>query len=315
METQNQNAQGKTIIITGSNSGIGKAAALQFAQRGATVVMVCRNPTSGAQAQREIISQSGNAKVDLLLCDLAEQKSIRAFVQTFTRKYQRLDALINNAANFDQTMKQPRLTSDGIETIFATNHLGPFLMTNLLLDTLKASAPARVLNVASKGLVTFPFLDIEFDNLNGQKKFSVTHAYYHSKLAQVMFTYDLAERLQGTGVTVNCSRVTNVQLDWARLTEIPAYMRWAYNIKRKFAITPEQMADSYVRLVLAPEFEQTTGKYFDEHCHAVKSSAKSYNRATRKKLWDASAQMTQLAASVDTNTASAPPQDVTAALV
>ena len=294
MQTPNQNAHGKIIVVTGSNSGIGKAAAHQLAARGATVVMVCRNQAAGETVRREIVAQTGNANVELFVCDLSEQKSIRAFVQNFTRNYQRLDALINNAANFDQTLKQPRLTSDGIETIFATNHLGPFLMTNLLLDTLKASAPARVLNVASKGLVTFPFLDIEFDNLNGQKKFSVTHAYYHAKLAQVMFTYDLAERLQGTGVTVNCSRVTNVQLDWARLTEIPAYMRWAYSIKRKFSITPEQMAESYVRLVLAPEFENVTGTYFDENCREVKSSAKSHNRAVWKKLWDVSAQLTKL---------------------
>ena len=294
MQTPNQNAHGKIIVVTGSNSGIGKAAAHQLAARGATVVMVCRNQAAGETVRREIVAQTGNANVELFVCDLSEQKSIRAFVQNFTRNYQRLDALINNAANFDQTLKQPRLTSDGIETIFATNHLGPFLMTNLLLDTLKASAPARVLNVASKGLVTFPFLDIEFDNLNGQKKFSVTHAYYHAKLAQVMFTYDLAERLQGTGVTVNCSRVTNVQLDWARLTEIPAYMRWAYSIKRKFSITPEQMAESYVRLVLAPEFENVTGTYFDENCREVKSSAKSYNRVVWKKLWDVSAQLTKL---------------------
>lgn len=315
MDSQTRNASGKTILITGSNSGIGKAAALQFAQRGATVVMVCRNQVSGEQARRAIVAQSGNADVHLELCDLSEQKSIRAFVQDFTRKYRRLDALINNAANFDQTMKQPRMTSDGIETIFATNHLGPFLLTNLLLDQLKASAPARVLNVASKGLMTFPFLDIEFDNLNGQKKFSVTHAYYLSKLAQVMFTYDLAERLQGAGITVNCSRVTNVQLDWARLAEIPAYMRWAYSIKRKFSITPEQMAESYVQLTLAPEFENVTGTYFDEHNRAVKSSAKSYNRATWKKLWDVSAQLTQLTASDAENAALAFLQTAAAAPV
>jgi NAD(P)-dependent dehydrogenase (short-subunit alcohol dehydrogenase family) len=314
METQNQNAQGKTIIITGSNSGIGKAAAQQLAARGATVVMVCRNQTAGETARREIVAQTGNTNVELFVCDVSEQNSIRAFVQNFTRKYERLDALINNAANFDQTMKQPRLTSDGIETIFATNHLGPFLMTNLLLEALKAGAPARVLNVASKGLMTFPFLDIEFDNLNGQKKFSVTHAYYLSKLAQVMFTYDLAERLQGTGITVNCSRVTNVQLEWARISAIPAYMRWAYTIKRKFSITPEQMAASYVQLTLAPEFENVTGTYFDEHNRAVKSSAKSYNRAAWKKLWDVSAQLTHLTAS-DAPAAAAYPQTAIAAPV
>ncbi len=294
MERYNTNLAGKTIMVTGSNSGIGKAAAHQLAQLGATVIMVCRNPASGAAAQKEIVNRSGNRNVELMLCDLAEQKAIRDLVEQFTVKHDCLDALINNAANFDQSLTRPTLNSDGIEVIFATNHLAPFLLTNLLLNTLKASAPSRVLNVASKGLVTFPFLDIEFDNLNGQKKFSTTHAYYMSKLAQVMFTYDLAERTQDMGIAVNCSRVTNVQLDWARLTELPAYMRAAYSIKRRFAIPPEQMADSYVRLAAAPEFANVTGKYFDEHCREVRSSKKSYDRAVWKKLWDVSAELTHL---------------------
>lgn len=294
MNTLDLNATGKTIVVTGSNAGIGRAAAYQLARLGANVVMVCRNPLTGNAVRSDIIAQTGNPNVTCLVCDLSSQNSIREFVRNFESNYERLDVLINNAANFDQTLKQATLTSDGVETIFATNHLGPFLMTNLLRETLKKSAPARVLNVASKGLVTFPFLGIEFDNLNGEKHFSTTHAYYHSKLAQVMFTYDLAERWQGTGVSVNCSRVTNVQLDWARLTDLPRALRWAYSIKRRFAITAEQMADSYVRLVLAPEFEGITGKYFDENCREVKSSAKSHDRTAWKRLWDVSAQATHL---------------------
>ncbi len=111
-----------------------------------------------------------------------------------------------------------------MEVVFATNHLGPFLLTHSLLDTLKASAPARVLNVASKGLMTYPFLSIEFDNLNGQRRFTTQHAYYHSKLAQIMFTFDLAERLRGTGVTVNCLRVPNVQIDEGRYEYLTGWL-------------------------------------------------------------------------------------------
>lgn len=298
MNTNQSIAANKVVIVTGSNSGIGRAAALQFAQLGATVVMVCRNSITGQAARDEIVARTGNSKVNLMLCDLSDQKSIREFVRDFSIRYRRLDALINNAANFDHNLKHATLTADGVETIFATNHLGPFLMTNLLLDRLRSSARARVLNVASKGLTTFPFLDLEFDNLNGQKKFSTTHAYYHSKLAQIMFTYDLAERLQGTGVTVNCSRVTNVQLDWARLANLPPAMRWAYSIKRRFSITPEKMAESYVRLALSPEFDGVTGKYFDENCIAVKSSGKSYDRAVWQRLWQVSAALTRLDAVV-----------------
>jgi NAD(P)-dependent dehydrogenase (short-subunit alcohol dehydrogenase family) len=146
----------------------------------------------------EIKKASNNDKVELILVDLASRASIYQFVETYQSGHQKLDALINNAANFDHTLKKPTLTRDGVETIFATNHVGVFLITSLLLDSLKAGAPSRVINVASKGLLTYPFLDIEFDNLNGERKFNTQHAYYHSKLAQIMFTYDLAERLKGT---------------------------------------------------------------------------------------------------------------------
>ena len=189
------NMQGKVGIVTGANAGIGKRVALGMAQAGATVIMACRSAERGAAARREVIAQSGNSDVHLLQVDLSSQASIRAAVASFEARFGRLDVLIDNAANFDHRLKAPILTAEGIETVFATNHLGPFLLTNLLLPRLKASAPARVIDVASKGLIAYPRLSIEFDNLNGQRKFSMQHAYYHSKLAQVMFTYDLAERL------------------------------------------------------------------------------------------------------------------------
>ena len=172
----------KTIIVTGANAGIGRETARGLAKLGHTVVMVCRNVQAGEAVRQEVVSQTGNRAVTVMNCDLSSQKSIRQFVAAFMAKHPRLDVLINNAANFDHTLKQSTLTEDGVEVIFATNHLGPFLLTNLLLDALKASAPSRLLTVASKGLMTYPFLSIEFDNLAGQKKFSTQHAYYHSKL-------------------------------------------------------------------------------------------------------------------------------------
>ncbi|HOH21163.1 MAG TPA: SDR family oxidoreductase [Anaerolineaceae bacterium] len=282
---------GKTIIITGGNSGIGKAAALKLALVGATVVMACRSAERGARAQEEIRQASGNHRVEWMQVDMASQASIRQFAVAFQDRHARLDGLIHNAANFDLSMKKPVLTEDGVETIFATNHVGIFLLTHLLLDLLKASAPSRIITVASKGLNLYPNLDIEFDNLNGERKYSPQHAYYHSKLAQVMYTYDLAERLQGTGVTVNCIRVTNVALPDERLGNIPGWLRKIYSLKRSMAITPEAQADTYLYLAADPDVEHITGKYWDEHNRQVASSKKSYRRETWRQLWETTSRL------------------------
>lgn len=279
---------GKIIIVTGANSGIGKAATIQLAGCGATVIMACRSVERGSQALAEVRKASGSEKVELMQVDMASQVSIRQFAEDFKLRFPRLDVLIHNAANFDHTLKKPTLTADGVETIFATNHIGVFLMTHLLLDTLKASAPSRIITVASKGLMTYPFLDIEFDNLNGERRFNTQHAYYHSKQAQVMFTYDLAGRLNGTGVTVNCVRVTNVAIPDERLTHLPNWLRKIYHLKRKMAITPERQAETYVYLAADPALSDVSGRYWDENNHPVRSNAKSYNHETWKKLWNES---------------------------
>lgn len=276
---------GKTVLITGANSGIGKAAAVQLARLNATVVLACRSPERGAAALDEVKRASGNPRIELLPVDMASQASIRRACAGFVRDHSRLDVLIHNAANFDHTLKQATLTEDGVETIFATNHVGIFLMTHLLLDTLKASTPSRIITVASKGLITYPFLDIEFDNLNGERKFSTQHAYYHSKQAQVLYTYALAERLQGSGVTVNCVRVTNVAIPDERLTHLPGWQRKLYTIKRSMSITPERQAETYVYLAADSEAQNITGQYWDENNHPVRSNVKSYNRETQQRLW------------------------------
>lgn len=283
-------------MITGANSGIGKATAKGLAKLGTTVILICRNKNRGEAAMSEIKSKSGNESVDLMLADLSSQESICQLAKDFKKKYQQLHVLINNAANFDLSLRKPTLTKDGVEVIFATNHLGPFLLTNLLLDVLKASAPARILNITSKGLVSYPRLTIEFDDLNGEKKrrFSPSHAYYHSKLAQVMFTYELAERLKGTGVAVNCIRVTNVKVDEGRYDYLPKYMRYMYKIKRLFAITPEEMAKTYIYLATSPEVEDVSGKCFDENQKEVKSSKRSYDESVCQRLWQVSAELTKL---------------------
>lgn len=281
----NYNLNDKTIIVTGANAGIGKAAAIQLSKLGANVILACRSAQRGAQALDEIRQAAGSDKVELILVDLSSQASIRKFSEEFQASHARLDVLIHNAANFDHSQQKPVLTADGVETVFAVNHVGVFLMTGLLLDTLKSSAPSRIITVASKGLVTYPFLDIEFDNLNGERRFNLQHAYYHSKLAQVMFTYALADKLEGSGVTVNCVRVTNVAIPDERIAHLPGWMARLYKLKRKMAITPERQAETYVYLAAEPNLQNVSGGLWDENNRQVRSNRNSYNKETWEKLW------------------------------
>lgn len=286
------NLKGKVVAITGANSGIGKAASLQLAQCGATVVMACRSKERGLQALEEVKHVATGPSPELMLVDLASHKSIRKFAETYQSKFQRLDILIHNAANFDHTQKSPVLTEDGFETVFATNHLGPFLMTHLLLDMLKTSAPSRIITVSSKGLLTYPFLDIEFDNLNGERRFSMQHAYYHSKQAQVMFTFALAERLKDAGISVHCVRVGNVAIPNQRLEHLPKWMLKMYEAKRKFSMTPEKMAETYVWLAADPIAGEQTGGYWDGPNLAVKANKNAYKREIQERLWAVSEKLT-----------------------
>ena len=279
---------GKTIIVTGANSGIGKAAAVQLAALGADVIMACRSLERGQSALEDVKKASGSQRVELMQIDLASQKSIRMFAEEFKKKHKRLDVLIHNAANFDKTISKPVLTEDGVETIFATNHVGPFLLTGLLLDLLKKSAPSRIITVSSKGLLVYPNLGMEFDNLNGERKFSSMHAYFLSKQAQVMFTYALAEKLKGCGVSVNCVRVTSVAVSADRLSNLPKWMQKLYDLKRKMSITPEKQAETYTFLAADTAGQEVTGGYWDENNQQVYSNKRSYDRELQRRLWQES---------------------------
>ena len=287
----NYDLTNKTIIVTGANSGIGRAASIQLAKFGASVVMMCRNKERGEQALQDVRSASNSDQVELILVDMASQESVRKAVKEFLDTHSRLDVLIHNAANFDHSQKKPVITNDGLETVFATNHVNIFLMTDLLLGTLKQSSPSRVITVASKGLISYPFLDIEFDNLYGEKKFNLQHAYYHAKQAQVMYTFDLAERLKGTGITVNCVRVGNVAIPDTRLDHLPKWLVNIYHAKRKFAMTPEKMAETYVWLAADPALKDVTGGYWDAPNVAVKANKNAYNYETQMKLWHATEEL------------------------
>lgn len=280
----------KVCLVTGASSGIGREAALQLAQAGARVVMLCRSAERGEAARQYVAAGGGSIPPDLVLADLSSQCSIRAAVEQIKSCCAQVHVLINNAANFEP-LKQVTLSEEGYEVIFATNHLGPFLLTNLLLGHLQAGAPAAVLNVSSKGLVVMPGLRIEFDDLQQKRRarFSSTHAYYHSKLAQVMFTYELARRLQGSGVSANCVRVPAVRLDESRLAAYAPVLRALYRLKAGRSITAQHMAAVYVRLVSEPNLARASGQYYDEHCQPVRSSPASYDQAAWLRLWQVSA--------------------------
>jgi NAD(P)-dependent dehydrogenase (short-subunit alcohol dehydrogenase family) len=188
---------GKVCPVTGANAGLGRAITLGLARMGATVVMVCRSRERGEAAQADISAASGNPAVGLLLADLSRQGDIRRLAEAFKAKYQHLHVLVNNAGGVFYTRS---VTEDGLEYTFAFNHLAYFLLTQLLLDVLKASAPARIVNVSTR---FFNSTKIVFADLQSEKKYSGLQAYNQSKLANILFTYELARRLEGRGVTVN----------------------------------------------------------------------------------------------------------------
>ena len=271
----------KTCIITGANSGIGKEAAVQIAQKGYRVIMACRSQARGEAALQDVRRESGSNDVELMLLDMSLQSSIRAFAEAFLAKYEVLDVLIHNAAMFDIRQKERVLTEEGVEKVWATNHVGPVLLTDLLLPAVQRSEQGRIITISSKGLVSYPFLQVDLaDPEFARRKFSVQKAYYQSKLAQVMYTYWLAERLGDTAVTVNSIRVTNVRIDVdARYPNMPKLARKAYALKSKSAISPAEMAQTYTYLATSPEVSRTTGAYFDDPEHIVQSS--KYSRDKR----------------------------------
>ncbi len=268
----------KLCIITGANSGIGKQAAIQIANAGTHVIIACRNKERGHAALADIQASISNGSAELKILDMASQASIRSFADDINRSYSKVDVLIHNAADFDIARKQAQISPDGIETVWAANHVGPVLLTALLMDKLKASANGRVIMISSKGLVVKPgtkvdLIDPEFK----KRKYSVTDAYYQSKRAQEMFTLHLAGQLAGTSVTANCIRVTAVKIDISRYPNLSRIARMMYALKSKASISPEQMAQTYVYLALSDEVKGISGKCFDEKNRTTAMNAYSTN--------------------------------------
>ncbi|MFB0516803.1 MAG: SDR family oxidoreductase [Candidatus Neomarinimicrobiota bacterium] len=273
----------KVCLVTGANRGIGKATALGLARMGATVVMVSRDRQLGEAAREEIRQATGSLKVDLLVADLASLPAVREMAASFKEHHPRLHVLVNNAG----VVKRHRtLTEDGFETTFAVNHLAPFLLTNLLLEILKASAPARIVNVAS---MVHQWGKIDFNDLQGEKRYTMNKAYNQSKLANVLFTYELARRLEGTGVTANCVHPGMVVSDLGR--EYTGFMALMANkLWRPFMKSPQQGAATSIYLASSQEVAGVTGKYFANQ-RAKKSSRASYDQETARRLWEVSKQL------------------------
>ncbi len=269
----------KICIVTGANSGIGKVTALELARMGATVVMVCRSKEKGEKAAAEIASSTGNKSVHLLVGDMSSQGDILDVVNKFEQQFDSLHVLVNNAGGL---VPGRELSVDGIEKTFATNHMGYFLLTNLLLSKLAKSAPSRIVNVAS---AVHHYAKLDFDNLQGEKKYKQFQAYSLSKLANVFFTYELARRMNGSGVTVNCMEPGAVYTHFygnsgAGLKVFSALFGWTMR-------SPEKGAETVIYLATSPEVEGVSGKYFKDK-KAVRSSAVSNDQELSARLWKSS---------------------------
>jgi NAD(P)-dependent dehydrogenase (short-subunit alcohol dehydrogenase family) len=272
----------RTWIVTGANSGIGKATALGLARLGGTVVMACRDPAKGEAAQNEITQATKNPRVSLMILDLASQASIISFAEQFTQDYRRLDALVNNAGVFTAERKT---TPDGLEETFAVNYLGGFLLSHLLLDLLVASAPSRIVNVSS---TAHEGATIDFEDLQGERKYRGYRAYGQSKLAQVLFTIEFARRLADTGVTVNACHPGVIKTALGR--DAPK----AFQVARMFFKSPAKGAETPVFLAASPSVSTLTGQYFANR--RVKPPSKAaQDPYTARRLYEVSLKLAGLA--------------------
>ncbi len=281
---------GKICLVTGGTNGIGKATAQALAQMGATVVIVGRSAPKTARIVEELRAASGNQNVDSLVADLSSQRDIRRIADEFINKYPHLHVLLNNAGG---TFATRQLSADGIEMTFALNHLAYFLLTNLLLDTMKASSPGRIINVSSDA---HSGGKIDFDNLQGERTYSSFGPYGNSKLANILFTKELARRLEGTGVTVNALHPGLVNTGFGKNN--PGFlMKIMGAVIPLVARSPEKGARTSIYLASSPEVQNITGKYFVD-CRVTQPAPQAADWTVARRLWDISAEMVHLADAV-----------------
>lgn len=280
MEEKKEMMKRKIVLVTGANSGTGKATTIGLAKEGAQVVMLCRNKERGEEALVDVKRSSGNNQVELMLCDLGSLESIRRFSKTFHEKYERLDVLVNNAG---VTLPKRQETTDGFELQLGVNHLGHFLLTHLLLDLILKSDSARIVVVSSGAHKAGK---IHFEDLQLKTSFSLIKAYSQSKLANLLFTYELSRRLKEHNVTVNALHPGAVATNMGVNRET-GFGKLITRLLKPFFLTPEEGAATAMYLATSKEVEGVTGKYFYKK-KPIKSSDDSYNRSLQKKLWQVS---------------------------
>jgi retinol dehydrogenase-12 len=284
------NMKGKTVLLTGGTDGIGKVAALEIARMGANITLVGRNPQKTADTARAIQAETGNPLVEYLVGDLSSQAEVRRVAQEFLTRHKRLDVLINNAGAM---FMNRQLSVDGYEMTFALNHLGYFLLTNLLLDALKASDAGRVVSTSSGAHAGGA---LNFEDLQLEKGWSGWKAYSQSKLANIYFTTQLAENLKGTHVTANCLHPGFVATNFGRSNG--GLFNPLFKVIQTFAaISPEEGAKTIIYLATSPEVEEVSGKYFSSS-KVAKPSALANDSAIARRLWETSLEMTGLAVGV-----------------
>ncbi len=284
MENATGGMEGKIVLITGGTSGIGKAAATALAAMGAEVVVTGRNRARGEAALGEIRRTSGSEKVSLMLADLAVQAEVRKLADNFRERHDRLDVLVNNAGLIQSRRKE---TPDGIELTLAVNHLAPFLLTNLLLDLLEKSAPSRVITVSSEAR---RHAEIDFDDLQSERRYRAFPVYGMTKKANILFTYELAERLEGTGVVANCVHPGGVNTNFGDDNRSPGIL--LFRAFKPFMRTPEQGADTVIYLASSPEAAEMNGMYLTDREEV--SPAEPRDAMAQKRLWEVSTSLTNL---------------------
>ena len=274
---------GKTVLITGATAGIGRATAAQLARQGAQVTIIGRDPGKTSRTAAEIRTQTGSTHVDYLIADLSALAEVRRLASEFAQRCPKLDVLINNVGGIWATR---RTTVDGLEYAFALNYLSSFLLTNLLLDNLKAAAPSRIVNITSG---SYRMGRIDFDDLQGERKYSGQRAYNQAKLASVLFTHELARRLEDTGVTANAAHPGAVRTDFYAREDLPLTVR-VFALARPVMRTPDQGARTSVHLASSPDVAHTSGRYFvNSKIKGASKLSRSFELAAR--LWQASSDL------------------------
>ncbi|XP_030577368.1 retinol dehydrogenase 14b [Archocentrus centrarchus] len=283
--------RGKTVIVTGANSGIGKALVGELLKLHARVIMACRDLRSAEEAAQDIKKQAGSEQGEVVIkhLDLASLRSVRNFCEEVTQEESKIDVLINNAGIYQCPYTK---TDDGFEMQLGVNHLGHFLLTHLLLDLLKASAPSRIVVVSSK---LYKYGQINFDDLNSENNYNKAFCYSQSKLANLLFTLELAHRLEGTGVTVNALTPGIVRTRLGRHVQIPLLAKPLFHLASLvFFKSPLEGAQTPLYLACSPEVEGVSGKCF-ANCEEEELLPKATDEEAAKKLWDISRRMVGLA--------------------